>query len=113
MAIVVQQKVYQVTMTSGALSSTVANLNKVYGSLYLDCPSLPSGSLFLLGSPDNSTFQRIYLNDPNHATAYTLNSSVVANGGIFAVPRGVQYIKVENTSGCTDAVKTFNFIGGR
>lgn len=113
MAIVVQHKVYPVTMTSGALSSTVADLNKIYGSVYLECPSLPSGSLYLLGSADNTTYRRVYLNDPNHGTAYTLNSAVVANGGIFQLPRGVQYLKVENTSGCTDAVKTLNFIGGR
>ena len=110
MAIVIH-KVYAVTMTSGVLSSTVANFNRMYRQCFVEIPSFPSGSVYMLGSTDNSTFRRITLADPNHATQWTLNSAIVVNGGIFPCPAGIQYMKLENTSGCTDAVKTVNFIG--
>lgn len=113
MAVIAIQKNYATvcTMSSGATLSAAVDLQAVYGRVYLDCPSLPSGSLFVHGSSDNSTFRRIYGADPNQGDPWTLTSPVVQNGGLFQIPPGFQYYKVENSSGVTQAIKTFSFIG--
>ena len=104
-------KIFTVTATSGALSSTVADLAQGWNRIYLEVPTMASGDLFLLASSDNSTFRRVMKEQANTATvhmSFTILSAVSQR--MVPIPPGFQYYKVESTSGCTDVVTTYNFI---
>jgi hypothetical protein len=103
------QKVYEVSMTSGATLSDGADLGAVYERLYLEVPTMASGSLYIQASSDDSTFRRMTQVDPNQATDFVINSAVTQR--IVRIPTGFQYYKVESTSGATDTTTLFNFIG--
>lgn len=100
-----------VTMTSGALSSTSADLTRSFKQVYLEIPTMASGSLFILASADGSTYRRVMIDNGNtstvHAT-FTVNSSITQR--IVPIPPGFRFYKVESTSGATDVVTQFNII---
>lgn len=104
-------KVFPVTMTSGALSSTVADVTYAWGRVFLEVPTMASGDLFIMASSDNSTFRRVMREQGNTATvhmSFTILSAVSQR--MVPIPAGFRYYKVESTSGCTDVVTTLNFI---
>lgn len=98
-----------VTMTSGALSSTIAEVPFPHTRLFLQIPSMASGSLYIMGATaSNATFFRITDKDPNQATDFVINSAVTNR--IVPIPEGMQFYKIESTSGATDVVTTFKII---
>lgn len=106
-------KVYTVTMTSGALSSTTIDLGRAFRNVYLEVPTMASGSLYLMGgTASGGTYRRIMNVQANTSTVthstFTVDS--LTTGKMVPVPSGFQFMKVESTSGCTDVVTTFNFI---
>ena len=107
-----RQQLFTVTMTSGALSSPVVTMGVLFQKVYVDVPSMPSGSLQMLASYDNSVYKNLHNPVGSNAnTIWSVNSAVVANGGFFEVPAGFQYYKLESTSGVTQVTNLINFIG--
>ena len=101
--------VIPVTMTSGALSSTVAQAPILYERAYLQVPTMASGSLYIMAAvASGSTFFRVTDREPNQATDFVINSSVTNR--IVPIPEGFEYYKVESSSGATDVVSTLKFI---
>jgi len=108
MAIPIIQRVYSVDLTSGATSTSSVDLGAVYRRVYLEVPTMASGSLYIQASSDNSTFRRVTEADPNQGTDFVINSAVTQR--LVPIPAGFQYYKVESTSGATDTTTTFNII---
>lgn len=106
-------KVFAVTMTSGATFSNSADLGTSFNRMYLQIPTMASGSLHVNGSVDNSNFFRIMRDQGNTTTVHStfvIDSSVTQR--IVPIPGGIRYMRVESTSGCTDVVSTLYIIGG-
>jgi hypothetical protein len=103
---------FAVTMTSGALSSTVADLGGAYQKLYLAVPTMASGSLYLRASADNSTYFRVMHDVVNSSAAqihtFTIDSACTQR--LVPIPFVSRYMKVESTSGATDVVTTFQIV---
>lgn len=104
--------VFTVTSTSGALSSTVADLGRAWKTIYLEVPTMPSGSVRILASSDNSTFRRLMMDVVNTTSVQinTMTIDSIATQRMVPIPGGYRYAKVESTSGVTDAVTYFKFI---
>lgn len=101
--------IVSVTMASGALSSTIAQAPGPYDRVYLQIPSMASGSLYIMAAvASGSTFYRITDKDPNQATDFVINSAVTNR--LVPLPEGFEFYKVESTSGVTDVVSTLKFI---
>lgn len=107
-------KVYVATMTSGATLSSAIDLSpRAWSKIYLQVPTMASGSLFLQASPSaTGTFSRVMQEKPNTSTV-TINTFTIdsaATQRLHPLPGGLQFIKIENSSGATDVVTTFNII---
>mgnify|MGYP001585929978 CR=1 FL=1 len=104
-----QPVIISVTMTSGALSSTVAEVPMPHKRIYLQIPTMASGSLYVMAAvASGSTFFRVTEKDPNQATDFVINSAVTNR--IVPIPEGFQFYKIESTSGATDVVSTLKVI---
>lgn len=93
------------------VAGTATDLGEMgWSRINMVVPSMPSGSLYVWGSSDDSTYYRITSKD-TPTSPYLADSSVVANGAIVEIPGGFRYLKPGNSSGVTDAVTTgFEFI---
>ena len=104
-----EQKVYSVDLASGATTTTnYVEILVPYKNLYLQIPTMASGSLYIKGSSDGTTFTRITEADPNQATDFVINSAVTQR--MVPIPPGFRYYKIENTSGATDTTTVFKLI---
>ncbi len=103
--------VFPVSMSSGATLSDAVDIGRSYRKMHIDLPSSPSGSVYVhVAVSAAATYRRIGESEPNHDTAFVINSSVAANGGVFNIPAGYRHMKIENTSGVTDATTVINVI---
>jgi len=106
--------VYSVNMASGATFSSAIALERSFSYLYLEIPTMASGSLYIQASSDNSTFRRVKADQVTTATAlahldYLINSTVTNT--FIRIPQGFRYYRIESSSGATDVTTTFKFIG--
>lgn len=107
------QKVYSVTMTSGATLTGALDLKGVYDKVYLEIPTFASGgTLYVRGSSDNSTFRQIY-NPQNSSGVVSVFQMAQGGNQIVPLPAQFQYYKIELTTGVTNATTTFKFICSR
>ena len=89
---------FTVTMTTGLTSTSSIDLARAWKSVYLQIPSVTSNAIhYIKGSPDNSTFQRIYHPVPNTSSAqgnvFQIASSLT--GVTVPIPNGFRYLKIE------------------
>lgn len=101
--------VFAQTLTSG-LSVPVSGLDleQVWDTVHVIVPSMASGSFEVqVASSVSGTY--VQLMNSISAT-FVVNSSIVANGCAINIPVGYQYLKMKNTSGVTDTVKTFTIV---
>lgn len=94
-------------MASGATLSTAVNLQALYEKVYLEVPTMASGSLYIQGSSDGSIYRRI-TQEATPASDFEINSA--ATQRMIAIPPYFQHYKVESSSGATDTTTTFKFI---
>ena len=95
------------TLTSGlTLAATGVDLGDGWREVYLQIPTLASGSTRVQCSFDGTNYYGTAV-DPTTNT-FTINSTIT--NCIVKVNMAGRHAKVESTSGCTDAVKTYNWI---
>lgn len=105
--------VFTASLTSGATLSDEVDIGQSWGKVYLQIPTMASGSLYVHASPETGgTFTRVVEEKFNTATAhadFVINSSVTQR--IVPIPvHGCRFLKIENTSGATDVTTTFKII---
>jgi len=103
-------KIYHLDLASGLTSTSAINLKGIYGRVYLDIPTFPSGgTMYVLGSDDNVTFRRVYTDVTFGGVAAVFQ---IAQGGnsLIPIPPALQHYKIELTTGVTDATTTFGFV---
>ena len=114
MSVGVNQVFYK-TLASGATSSSGYDFGRAFQNVYLEIPSMASGSDFYIqGSSDGTTFRRV-MHPPVASSSIQVQTFVIgsaATGRIVQVPAGFRYMKVEVSTALTDTVSTFNFICG-
>lgn len=107
-------RVYQATMTSGATLSSAIDLSpRTWNTVYLQVPTMASGDLYIQASPSaTGTFNRVMHMRESTGTA-TIHTFVIGSSAsqrMIPIPTGIQFMKIENSSGATDVVTTFNII---
>ena len=104
--------VFTQTLTSGqTIATSGINFSQVWQKAVMIIPSCPSGSIQMYSAFSvDGTYYPICKSDSIVTDPFTINSSLVSGGCVVHIPEGVQFFKVRNTSGCTDAVKTFKII---
>lgn len=104
-------KVYSQQLTSGVTTPTTGvDLGRAYASVYLQIPTMPSGSLQIKASADDVTYFNVFNGAVNTATVATFIINSAVTNAIVPIPPGFRYYKVQNISACTDVVCTFKFI---
>ncbi len=106
---------YSVSITSGVTLSSAIDLGQAWNHVYLQVPTMASGDLYIKGSPAvGGTFYRVCKDAGNTATVHVdFKIGSATSQRIVPIPTGgCRFVKVENSSGCTDIVTTFNFICG-
>lgn len=100
-------KVYSVTMTSGSTLSAELDLGCCYERMFLQVPTMASGSLYIkVSDQSGGSFYRLAISN----TDFSVNSA--ATQRVHQIPAaGFRYMKIENSSGVTDTVMTFKVIG--
>ena len=96
-------KTYDLSIASGATSSSEVDLGRAYSKVLLDLPSATTFTLFVQGATaSGGNFKRIYhapgdnLSDPD---AIEIASSIAgANGAIVGIPNYTQYMKLESAT---------------
>ena len=108
-------KVFTGTMTTGATLTSHYDLSeRAWTIIYLDIPSMASGSDFYIqgAATDSSTFRRIHHPVINAATfdsnTFVVGSSVANR--LVLIPTGLRFIKVEQSTAMTDTASVFNLI---
>lgn len=100
---------YVSTMASGLTSSVAVDLGAAYDFVGVEIPTFASGGThYVQVSSDGSTFRRAWHMVAGVGTVFQLAPTV--SQAVIQVPSGYQYYKVENTTGCTDVVNSYNFI---
>ena len=101
--------VFAQTLSSGlSVPASGLDLEQIWDKVHIIVPSMASGSFEIqVASSVSGTY--VQLMNSLSAT-FIVNSSIVANGCALEVPVGSQYLKVRNTSGVTDTIKTFTIV---
>lgn len=104
--------VFTQTLTSGqTLPDNAINFTQIWKQAVLIIPPCASGSIQVYSSDSVSgVFYPVCKSDSIVTDPFTINSSLVTAGCLVHVPEGIQFLKVRNTSGCSDSVKTFKVI---
>lgn len=106
--------VFAQTLTSGqTLPTSGINLKQIWDSVVVIIPSCPSGSIqFYVSTTETGTYYPMaeQFTSATIASPFTANSGVITGGVAVHIPNHVQFMKIRNTSGCTDAVKTFEIV---
>jgi hypothetical protein len=90
------------TISSGGTLTSEFDLGGAWGAVYLEIPSMPSGSAFYIQASKASggTYRRIKHPAINSSTVtvndFTLPSS--ATNCMVPIPNGLRYVKVETTA---------------
>jgi hypothetical protein len=108
-------QVFYKTMVSGGTSTSGYDFGRAFQKVYLEIPSLTSGTDFYLqASSDGSTFRRLMQPVVNTSSVQvqTFVIGSAATNRIVEVPAGHRYMKVEVTTALTDTVNVFKFICG-
>jgi len=103
--------VFTKDVASGVTLTSSFDLGRGFRRVYLEVPTMASGSLYVQASSDDSTFRRVMIDNGNTSTVqqtFVVDSSVTAR--MVPIPAGFRYYKIENTSGATDTTTTFNII---
>lgn len=103
--------VYSTVIASGATVGSAITMGRSFSRVYLQIPTLPSGTLYIQGSADGSTFRRITKDQGNTATVhvdFSIDSSVSLK--IVPIPNGMFAYKVELSTLSTNTAHTFKII---
>ena len=108
------ESVFTKTMTSGATLTLAYNLQRTWEKVYLDIPTMVSGTDFYIQAcgTEDGTFRRV-MHPAINDSAVTLNTFIVgsaATNRIVPIPNGFQYIKVETSTAMTDTTTVFRVI---
>ncbi len=106
-------KVFTVDLASGLTSTSSLDLGGGWDHSYLAVPTMASGSLYIKGSYDDSTFFRmsseVQTANVSDGEIFMIDSSCTQS--IIKIPvQGCQYVKIESTSGATDTTTVFKVI---
>jgi len=104
------QSVFSVNVASGITLSSGLDLGISWRRIYLEVPTMASGSLYVqAASKLDSTYRRVVHN--SSMTDFSINSALSQK--VVPVPAdGLRFVKVESSSGCTDVITTYKFICG-
>lgn len=108
------QKFAVATMASGATLSTEVDLSKSFSRVYLEIPSMASGTdVFLQGAnASGGTFRRIYMapsNSDDTPSAWSVDSTIT--NCFVEIPGALRFVKVELGTAMTATTANFNFVG--
>lgn len=100
---------YSTTITSGATLSAALNLKSAFDFMSVEIPTFASGGThYVQISTDGTTYRKAYHMVAGVATVFQIAPTV--SQAVLAIPAGAQYYKIENTTGCTDVVNTYNIV---
>ena len=104
--------VFSSSLASGVTLGSSIGLGSGWDRAYLHVPTMASGDLFIQGSHDGTTFNRVCRDRGNTATVHAdfAIGSATSNRVIPIPVNGIPYIKIENSSGCTDVVTVYKII---
>jgi hypothetical protein len=106
---------FSLDLASGATTTSDSiDLGHAWDRVYLRIPTMTSGgTMYIQGSVDNSTFKRVYATDEANGTVQIFQIAQTITNCVVPLPvEGIRYLKVENTTGMTDATTTFKIITG-
>lgn len=104
---------FTVDLTSGATETSSLDLGAGWDHAKIAVPTMASGSLYIHGSYDNTTFFRMVsgVQTTNVSDGETLVIDSSCTQRIVPIPlAGCRYIKIESSSGATDTTTVFNII---
>lgn len=97
------------TLTSGSTLSSDFVLDRAYKNVYLEVPTMASGSLFVqVALTATDTYRRVTEPIPNQDTDFAIDSASTQR--LVQIPGGFQAYKLESSSGATDTTTVFNVI---
>jgi hypothetical protein len=109
-------KSFSQDLASGAtLATTAVELGgHTWDHVALEVPSYTSGGTLYVqaATASDGTFRRIFVIDPADGAQNVMQISEASSvGGVYCMPAlsPFQYLKVESTTGITDATTTFKF----
>lgn len=103
------QTVFTTSLASNVTLGNSVDLGHSWRFVNLEIPTAASGDFQVYGSSDNSIFRPIH--SVSSVTAFNIPSACTQR--IVEVPAGgIRYLKVRNTSGCTDVTTVYKFIVG-
>ena len=107
-------KVYTATLTTGATLTSYLDLStRAWGQIYLEIPSMTSGTdLYVQGSHDSQTFRRVMHPTPNthdfQINTFSIGSA--CSNRLVLIPNGLQYVKIEASTLMSSTAHEFNLI---
>src|SRR3990167_10145771 len=104
-------KIFAGTISSGSTSiGTGVDLVQTWDNVILEMPEFASGGTFYIqGSNNNSTFKRLHIIDQADGAPNVIQIAQGFSAMMIPIAVGFRYYKVENTTGVTDAITTYNF----
>lgn len=107
--------VYYKTMTSGTTTSSGFDLGRAFQNVYLEIPTMASGTDFYIqGSSDGTTFRRLMHPAANSSSVqvHTFVIGSAATNRMVPIPNAFRYFRVELSTAMTDTVSVFKIICG-
>lgn len=94
-------KLSTLTLVSGATLTPALNLGQCWSSLFLRVPTFASGGThYIQASYDNgTTYNRLAIFSGVDAAVGPLQIAQAQSNVVLPLPPGLQYLKVENTTG--------------
>lgn len=98
-------KIYSLVLASAATSVTI-NVQAAYRTVYLQIPTFASGGTHYVNGSLNegTTYYKFYQDFTASGAATVFQIAQTASQALIPVQAGVQYYKIENTSGIADGV---------
>lgn len=100
-------------ITSAATLSDAVDIGELATIVRLEIPTITSSSVYIQGSAEGTTYRRIYKTIENGAGAIVnvpVSFDSTVSQAWVEIPTGYRYLKVELTSGISDATSTWNIV---
>lgn len=104
--------IFTSTLASLVCTGSSIYVGYAFDKVYLQVPTMASGDVYVQGSADGTTFNRIVKEQGNTTTVHAdFKIGSATTQRVVPIPAaGIPYLKVENSSGCTNVVTTYKFI---
>lgn len=111
------RSLFPTTLASNVTLSSAIDLSRAWKYAHLEVPTMASGDLYIQGAATLAgTYRRVAIFQVTTASAASFPDFKIASTTtqrFVPLPQGLtglQFIKVENSSGCTDVVTTYNIV---